>query len=405
MKGVIIMDANDNYGLLLPIEHLEELMKKQEMGIEVALSDLEKLEINKYMKIMSSQLFDDDEDGDDTLLSPEEEARRAEIMKQHIEEAKRKARTKDVAIIKLTEEQKQQLREDMSSAYVRPDPSSFYNKTDDQLYKSAEEKVLSDKLNRIRNCYYDAEEWRTVVNLILTGIEFELKSDKFSYLGSYENRLKAFKEGKIKMQVKMPKLYLNRISPETNPEVLKGIYDGDITVVDKNTKSVRHKSYKNSELIHLDISSISPNEHQYYLNMHRRGYFTPISGAIKAKSTIYNRYIDTKNNSISKPLGIVDKDGIPIQYDWLKFGPQEYFRMLHKIKPKMDDIVYNVQKSNGNKLSKVLLERMNEVVKVDKDGYYVEQCEPNWISSSVQVKPEVVKLEQELLNSIQVTNP
>ena len=56
-------------------------------------------------------------------------------------------------------------------------------------------------------------------------------------------------------------------------------------------------------------------------------------------------------------------------------------------------------------INKVLGERMNMLMKVDSRGYSTEKPEPNWISASVQVKPDVVKLEQELLNAIQVTNP
>lgn len=393
-------------GLMLPPEHLQNLIDKIDAGVEVALSDLEKIEIKKYMKILSSQLFDDDDD-DDTGLSPEEEARRQELLKRQMEEAKRKAHTDDVKLIKLSDEQRAQLEDEMDVSFVRPNPNTNYNKTDDQLYKSAEEKVLSDKLARIRNCYYDADEWRTVVDVIMEGVEYELKSDKFAYLGSFESRLAAFKAGKIKLQIQLPKLYLNRITPENDPEVLKGIYNGDITVVDRSEieNNVRRKSYKNSELVSLNVPIIGNAEHQYYVQMHRKGFQTPLSGAIKAKSTIYNRYIDNSKNILNQPFGIVDDKGIPIQYDWLKLGAQEYYRMYHKLKPNMDNIIDNVQKANGGKINKVLGERMNMLTKVDSRGYSTEKVEPNWMSASVQVKPEVVKLEQDLLKAIQVTNP
>jgi hypothetical protein len=71
----------------------------------------------------------------------------------------------------------------------------------------------------------------------------------------------------------------------------------------------------------------------------------------------------------------------------------------------MDDIVDNVQKANGGKINKVLSERLNLLMKTDPKGYSIEKPKPNWISASVQVKPDVVKLEQELLNAIKVTNP
>lgn len=392
-------------GLLLPVEHLQSLIDKMDSGVEVAMSDLEKMEVKKYMKMLSSQLFDDDDD-DDTELSPEEESRRAEIMKRQLEEAKRKAHKEDVATIKLTEAQRAELEDEMDVAYVRPNPCTNYNKTDDQLYKTVEEKALSDKLNRIRNCYYDAAEWCAVMDIIMEGVDYELKSDKFAYLGSYESRLAAFNAGKLKLQVQLPKLYLNRITPENDPEVLRGIYNGDITVVDRSQlDGIHHKSYKNSELVKLDIPIIGNAEHQYYVQMHRKGFQTPLSGAIKAKSTIYNRYIDNNKNKYDKPFGIVDKNGVPIAYDWLKLGPQEYYRMLHGLKPNMDDIVDNVQKANGGKINKVLGERLNKLMHTDPRGIVAEEKKPNWLSASVQVKPDVVKLEQELLNTIQVTNP
>lgn len=392
-------------GLLLPVEHLQSLIDKMDSGVEVAMSDLEKMEVKKYMKMLSSQLFDDDDD-DDTELSPEEESRRAEIMKRQLEEAKRKAHKEDVATIKLTEAQRAELEDEMDVAYVRPNPCTNYNKTDDQLYKTVEEKALSDKLNRIRNCYYDATEWCAVMDIIMEGVDYELKSDKFAYLGSYESRLAAFNAGKLKLQVQLPKLYLNRITPENDPEVLRGIYNGDITVVDRSQlDGIHHKSYKNSELVKLDIPMIGNAEHQYYVQMHRKGFQTPLSGAIKAKSTIYNRYIDNNKNKYDKPFGIVDKNGVPIAYDWLKLGPQEYYRMLHGLKPNMDDIVENVQKANGGKINKVLGERLNKLMHTDPRGIVAEEKKPNWLSASVQVKPDVVKLEQDLLNAIQVTNP
>jgi hypothetical protein len=392
-------------GLMFPVEHLRDLIEKMDAGIEVAMTDLEKLECKKYLKMMENQLFDDD-DEDGSYLSEAEEAKRQAILKRHLEEAKHKAHTEDVKWITLNETQKAQIKDDMSAAYVRPNPLTLYNKTDDQLYKCAEEKILSDKLNRIRNCYYDAEEWKAVMNVIMEGVEYELKSDKFSYLGSYESRLKAYKDGKIKLQINLPKLYLNRVTPETDPEVLRGIYNGDITVVERSDiENVRHKSYKNSELISLDVPAIGQQEYQYYVQMHRRGLQTPLSGAIKAKSTIYNRYIDPKESDYNKPFGILDEHGVPIAFDWLSNSAQEYYRRLHGLKPNVEDIVDNIQKANNGKINKTLLERLNMMIKTDARGISTEKVEPNWLSASVQVKPDVVKLEQDLMNAIQLTNP
>jgi hypothetical protein len=392
-------------GLLFPIEHLQDLIDKKEKGIEIAMSELEEIECKKYLKMQRDALFDDEDDDD--VLSASEEEHRQRLLREQLEAAKRKAHTNDVATIKLNEEQMKELEDDMSVSYVRPNPNTLYNKTDDQLYHSAEEKLLSEKLNRIRNCYFDADQWREIMNIIMEGIEFELKSDKFAYLGGYESRLAAFKSGKLKLQVAIPKLYLNRVSPERDPEVLRGIYNGDITVVERSAAGgcLHRKSYKDSELVSMPVSTISNAEHQYYVQWNRRGFQTPLSGAISAKSTIYNRYVDDKTKTYGKPFGVLDANGVPVQYDWLRLGPQEYFRLLHGQKPNMDNIIENVQAANGGKINKVLGERMNKLMHTDPRGISTEKEDPTWMSSSIQVKQETVKLEQQLLANIQATNP
>ena len=55
-------DEKEFSGLLLPVEHLQDLLEKMDHGVEVAMSDLEKLELKKYIKILKSQMFDDDDD-------------------------------------------------------------------------------------------------------------------------------------------------------------------------------------------------------------------------------------------------------------------------------------------------------------------------------------------------------
>jgi hypothetical protein len=71
----------------------------------------------------------------------------------------------------------------------------------------------------------------------------------------------------------------------------------------------------------------------------------------------------------------------------------------------MDNIIENVQAANGGKINKVLGERMNKLMHTDPRGISTEKEDPTWMSSSIQVKQETVKLEQQLLANIQATNP
>jgi hypothetical protein len=393
----------DMKGFMCSEEHLRDLLEKIESGVEPMMTDLEKIELKKYIKMQESELFGDDE-GDDVLTEDEKEYRER-VLKQSLEEAKRKARKTDVAVIRLSGEQKDQLREEMSSSLVRPNPNTLYNKSQDELYQSAEERIISEKIKRARNCYYDPAEWIAVINNIKAAIELELKSDKYIFLGNYEKRVQAFNEGKIKLKMPLPKLYLNRVTPVTDPEMLKGIMSGDVEVVDRVALDVvKKKSYKDSPLVPAHMSIIGEAEHDWYAAWHRKGYETPISPAIRAKSTIYNRYI-TPTERRHKAFGITDKNGVPIIFDWEKDSPTEYFRQLHGLKTTAEDIVEDVKKNNGGKVNKVLLERMNKFFQAYKQGgLQVEDVKPNWISSSLNVNPTVVKMEQDLLRSIQLNS-
>ena len=101
--------AEELKGFMFPIEHLENLISQMEKGIEPMMSDLEKLEVKRLYKMKTEELFDDDEP-----LTAEEEEYRQKLVKNSIEEAKRKAHKQDVKIIKLSEAQMKQLEEDMS---------------------------------------------------------------------------------------------------------------------------------------------------------------------------------------------------------------------------------------------------------------------------------------------------
>lgn len=391
--------AEELKGFMFPIEHLENLISQMEKGIEPMMSDLEKLEVKRLYKMKTEELFDDDEP-----LTAEEEEYRQKLVKNSIEEAKRKAHKQDVKIIKLSEAQMKQLEEDMSSSLVRPNPNTLYNKSDDELYKSAEERIMNDKLKKLRNCYYDADEWISKIQLIWEAVALELKSDRYAYLGNYQNRVNAFNQGRIVLNIQIPKLYLNRVTPITDPELLMGIMKGEVRVVDRASESeVKKKSYRDSELVPAYAPVISDAEHDYYSAMHRKGYETPESGAIRAKSTIYNRYVPTSEKK-SKGFGILDEKGVPIQFDWLNEGAQEYYRRLHGLRTTVDDIVENLQRNNGGKINKVLADRMNKFVSTYNRGG-VEEVKPDWLSSSLQVSPSVVKMEQDLLRAIQLNNP
>lgn len=379
-----------------PESELQALMDKINQGITPMMTDIEQIEVKKYIHMKDQELFEFSDD--EEILTQEEIEYREKMLKKSIEEAKHRARKEDVIEIKLTQQQKDELRKQMSSVLVRPDPNSSYNKSDDSLNKSKEEKLVSEKLKRIRNCYYDVNEWIAIMNTIREAIELELKSDKFIWMGSYAQRVQAFNEGKIKLNIQIPKLYLNRVTPVTDPNVMMGILEGRIQVVEKSNEPKIKRKPKSGKVVSIEVESMSESEVNYYIDMHKRGYRTPISEAIKSRSTIYDRYIAPKEKETQ--FGLVDKNGVPIVYDWINNGPDEYFRRLHNIKITNENILENVQKANEGKINKALLEGMNRFNKMYKNGGVMVEDKKN--DDPLQQNPNVVKLEQDLLRAIQL---
>lgn len=396
-------ENNELKGFMFPVDHLRSLVEQIEKGIEPMMSDLERMEVKKYYNLMNSELFGDDDDGP---LDADEEARHQELMRKALEEKKRKAHREDVvAYIKLSESQRKQLEEEMSSSLVRPNPNSVYNKSDEELYGVAEKRVIFQKLSRLRNCYYTQPEWVAAMEVIREAIDISLRHD-YMFLGGYQKALQAYNDGLIRFTFcPIPKLYINHITPIRDPELLKGVLNGDVQVVERMSEvDVPKKSYKNSELIPYHAPVIGEAEHAYYAEMHKRGFDTPESPVIRAKSTIYDRYVIPDSNKKKTGFGIVDETGTPIIFDWLGEGPMEYFRRLHGYRTTVDDIIENVQKANGRKINKVLGENLDKVLRAMQNGGKIEE-KPGWLSSSLQVSPAVVKMEQDLIRAIQLNNP
>ena len=393
------MEENNNK-YVYPVEELDKIIDQMSKGITPMMSDQMQLEVKLRYKELQNELFD----GDDEDIDTEDIKRHNEMMKQHLEEQRRKATKNDVVIIKLSEEQQKQIREDMEVSIVRPNPNSMYNLSDDELYSSEERKVIQQKLSRIKNCYYNQIDYVNAIKILKEAIEYSLAND-YPWL-SKEEAIKQFNEGKIKFTYcNIPKLYINYQTQITDKDVLKGIVTGEIELVDRDEKPQKKKVNKDSEEVAYDYNIIGSTDYENMLKMHVKGYDTPISTIIKAKSTIYNRYSLPTNNRFS--LNGNNKNDEPMLFDWTQEDAgRKYFNLKHGKQYTVNDMIRDVNQDNDKALNNVLninaseFMRSLKTVNNQQTGY-----SPAIISTSLQPNPEAVQIEQNILNAIRMNNP
>ena len=393
------MEENNNK-YVYPVEELDKIIDQMSKGITPMMSDQMQLEVKLRYKELQNELFD----GDDEDIDTEDIKRHNEMMKQHLEEQRRKATKNDVVIIKLSEEQQKQIREDMEVSIVRPNPNSMYNLSDDELYSSEERKVIQQKLSRIKNCYYNQIDYVNAIKILKEAIEYSLAND-YPWL-SKEEAIKQFNEGKIKFTYcNIPKLYINYQTQITDKDVLKGIVTGEIELVDRDEKPQKKKVNKDSEEVAYDYNIIGTADYENMLKMHVKGYDTPISTIIKAKSTIYNRYSLPTNNRFS--INGNNKNDEPMLFDWTQDDAgRKYFNLKHGKQYTVNDMIRDVNQDNDKALNNVLninaseFMRSLKTVNNQQTGY-----SPAIISTSLQPNPEAVQIEQNILNAIRMNNP
>ena len=330
---------------IYPKEKLDEYIQMLDQGIELMLPDQIMLEIEMRRKEIHNQLFeDDDEDEDDIYVKMKHD----QMMREHLQKEAKKARKDDLLIIQLSDEQKNMIRDSVETSYVRPNPNSNYNLTDDEIFENAEQKLILEKLSKLRSAYYTQADYQNAINIIRMAIEYSLEHD-YPWMTKQE-AIQAFEEGKIKFTYcRIPQLRLNFKDIVKDPNILAGVANGQIELVKKEDKEFKKKSYKNSPLVSIPTNVMSQDEQNYYLEAHRHGLATPISSAIQARNTIYDRYsFNIGNKKNDKFNGLVDKDGNPITFDWTQDNAAEKYMMLRNNKTfGISELVALINKENN----------------------------------------------------------
>lgn len=407
------MSEKEEIKYMYPVDELDSIIEQMMNGIEPMIDDTMMAEVKLRWAERNKEEFGTE---DEEELSAEALREHNEIMKKSIAADRRKASRNDVIILKISDEQKAKIKEDMEVSIVRPDPNDPYNISNDEMYNNENRKMILEKLKSIRNCYYNQQDYVNAFNIIQEAIDVSLGKygdGDYPWM-SYEEALKEFNAGHIKFTFcQIPKLYINHSTQITDREILKGVITGDIVLRDKHDDikpKVKNKPYKP---VSLPYEVTGAEEYMRMAAAHQAGYDTPMSTAIRHKNSVFNptsipfgnRF--TNNNAVN--------DNRPMLFDWMKDGSgEEYFNLTRGRKTSSTDIIRFVDSQNDGMLNSVLTTNAQEFLRSMKTGSNntggYDYKLPNFVqqptvTNPTQVNEDAARIEQELLDSIRINNP
>lgn len=359
-KDEIVMNDDDDYVYTYDIEEIDECVDKINRGIIPAmLDDAMKADI-KHRAMELKRIIDEEMDDEEIGLS------RARMLANKIEQNKRKATKRDVLVIQLTDEQRNEIHQQMDGVVVRDNWRLRYHKSDDEIYDSAERKSIYTRLSKLQKQYYHVDEWIDAMKTIMEAVEYSLDHDYPMY--NHDTVVEMWNSGKIAFKYcPIPQLFTSWTTMVTDPETLKGIMCGEITVETSSDKLAKSKPKRDrSERVGIvyDYAVVDPGEFNAMRNAHLAGYDTPVSPIIRAMRGTFNRFSLPENNYFVSMYNDNSNDGkreMPMSFDWLADGAgKEYFRLVNGKKETTDDIVDFVAECNNRELGPQFRNGMGE---------------------------------------------
>ena len=407
-------ENNEEIKYVYSVDELDKIIDQMMDGIQPMIDDTMMAEVKLRWAQRNREEFGTD---DEEELTEEALREHKEIMKKSIAADRRKASRNDVIILKITDEQKAKIKEEMEVSIVRPDPNDPYNISNDSLYNNDIRRRTYEKLKSIRNCYYNQQDYVNAIKIIQEAIDVSLGKygdSDYPWL-SYEEALKEFNAGKIKFSFcQIPKLYINHSTQITDREILKGVITGDVVLRDKSEDEkpkVKPKAYKP---VSLPYDITGAKEYMQMAAAHQAGYDTPMSTAIRHKNSIYNPTAIPFGNRFNGFNNNINNE--PILFDWTKEGAgEEYYNLTKGRKTKSTDVLRFVDTQNDGMLNSVMTTNAQEFLRSMKTGSqhtggydytlpnYAQPAQNN--STLPQYNEDAARVEQELLQSIRINNP
>jgi hypothetical protein len=195
----------------------------------------------------------------------------------------------------------------------------------------------------------------------------------------------------------------------TDPETLKGILSGNITVetsADKVSKAKERRHRTEREGVDYDYNVMSDAAFTNMQHYHMNGYDTPISPVIKAMRGTFSRFAipesnyffsSTKNEESISPA---TREKL-MSFDWSREGAgKEYFNLLYGNKETFDDIIDLVAANNDNKLYPSFRADLHEFINSIGKPHQEQQPDQSIYGALPSYMESVTKREVELEKSI-----
>lgn len=392
MKGWIDMS---DYIYTYDKDELREYLEKISKGIRVLMTPELEADLKMYSMELESEVMDNEDDIEEFKQN------HAALMKKKLEQKKREATKNDVLFIQLSDDVKRQLEEDMSCSIVRDNPNLTYHKKDEELYTSEEKRQIFQKLSRLQKCYYNQADYVNAIKIIFEAIEYSLKHD-YPWM-SYEEALREFNNGSIRFEYcQLPKLYLNWTTVVDDPETLKGVINGTITIVQKDDNSKKKKKRPEPVPVRVDVDVTGADEWNYWYDLHQKGYNTPITPVIRASQGTFSRFALPQSNMFYQQKEQAKR--MPQEFDWMQDNAGEkYYDMIHGKKYTTSDLLDDLQTANKGNLTQRLQSSMDSFLNGLK---YVDQQQQLYQSNLVKTPDkQVLDMEQSILQAMRNANP
>lgn len=391
-------------------EELDEILRKMEKGITPLIPEDMMKEVELRRKEL--QMFSGDEDDEDIEEYLDEVEKHKKLVK-YLNEQKHKATKREAYVYTMTPEQLKEIEEDMSISFVRENPNSPYNKPSFDAEMSDEKREVLIKLSKLRNCYYNQKDYQDAINTIRKAIEISLKTD-YPWL-SVEQAIEKFRKGEIVYSYgALPKIYLNYITPVTDPETAKKIASGEITLVDKR-EHTRIKKKKSKNFIRMMVPTITEDEIENERRYFDMGYDTPCSTIFKGSINAYGRFNMPNSGYFQENTDTLyqkERESILANFDWTQPNAGEkYYNLINNIddSESVYEFLKKIQKDDGVEFNSVVSNNFTDFLNGigSKSGQSEISYNTNtfdYVKSILQPNQQALAIEEQLLENIRNSN-
>lgn len=396
------------YEYMYPKEELDEVIEKMGRGIICSIPDDMRIEVKIREQEIRKQLFDDDDDDDDYLT--EEDIRlHKEMMEKKLEESRHKAHKEDIKVFKIGPKARERIKQSVSVSLVRPEVSE-YVKSDEELYSSDQERKLKEKMSRVKVRYQNPIDFKNAMEIIREYVDFKIREENRNK--SEAEIYEAFHSGKIKLNIRLPKLFSDFVHEITDPKILADIAEGNVTLKTKDEvdDDMIEVDYSDSPLVDVLYEPIDGMEYRMLkeeIDNGGRNILTPITkgskGVFRYQLPPTNQFSRTYGKKKNEPIEI--QDGINYEDDE---QVQEYINKIKGFEPdNPNNIVEILNRDNNRNLSADTRTRITSTKTVNAFPINTRQdyIPINTITyTSDPTNQRTVEYERSLLDSISANN-